>query len=89
MAMITVKDATSAPLHERLFEFIERLFLLPFILLWDAAILVAAIWLEVIWLGFIFGSVVGVILLLIFAPIYFIAPLWLLGLLIAPWPETI
>lgn len=29
---------------------------------------------EIAWLGFLFGSVVGVVLVLIFAPVLFLAP---------------
>ena len=67
--------------------FLENLFLLPFRLLWDAIVIVGAIWLEVIWIGFLFGSVVGVVLVLIFAPPLFIAPLGLFAFVVNPWPE--
>jgi membrane associated rhomboid family serine protease len=69
------------------FAFAKNLLLLPCRLLWDLVVVVGAIALEVAWLGFLFGSVVGVVLVLIFAPGLFIAPLGLLGLVVSPWPE--
>lgn len=41
------------------------------------ALIVAGVALEVIWVGFLFGSVLGIVLLLIFAPVWFFAPLTL------------
>jgi hypothetical protein len=41
------------------------------------ALIVAGVVLEVIWVGFLFGSVIGIVLLLIFAPAWFFAPLTL------------
>jgi hypothetical protein len=41
------------------------------------ALIVAGVVLEVIWVGFLFGSVLGIVLLLIFAPAWFFAPLTL------------
>lgn len=58
---------------------------LPFRASWDLFIIVVAVWLEAMWLGFIFGSVVGVILLLIFMPEGFLLPLGLLTFLAPLW----
>ncbi|MGH8612628.1 MAG: hypothetical protein ACREYF_11505 [Gammaproteobacteria bacterium] len=66
-------------------DFTVKLFLLPFRLAWDVVVIAVAIWLEVIWLGFLFGSVVGVVIVLIFAPSIFVSPLCLLGFVINPW----
>lgn len=68
-------------------HFLINLLLLPVRLSWDLLVIVGAIWLEVIWVGFVFGSVVGVVLLLIFAPGWFVAPLALMSLVVNPWPE--
>jgi hypothetical protein len=70
-------------------DFIGKLIALPFLLLWDIVFIVGAILLEVIWIGFLFGSVVGVVLVLIFAPELFVAPVYfLLSFVIHPWPWT-
>jgi hypothetical protein len=39
------------------------------------ALIVAGIALEIVWVTFLFGSVLGIVLLLIFAPAWFFAPL--------------
>lgn len=59
----------------------------PFRLTWNIIILIGAIWLQLVWLGFIFGSVVGVILLLIFLPDAFLLPLGLLIFMVELFPE--
>lgn len=46
--------------------------------LWNSFVVILALWLQIIWLGFIFGSVIGVILLLIFFPDGFLLPLLLI-----------
>lgn len=65
----------------------EKLLLLPFRLLWSAIVIIAAIWLEILWVGFLFGSVLGVVLVLIFAPYLFLSPLGLLAFVVHPWPD--
>lgn len=67
----------------------EKFLLLPFRLLWDAIVIIGTIWLEILWLGFLFGSVLGVVLVLIFAPELFLAPLGLLAFVVHPWPDEI
>ena len=65
-----------------------NLVLLPFRLLWDLVIVVAAIGLTIAWIGFVVGSVIGVVLLLIFMGVEgFIFPMVFLGLLVSPWPS--
>ena len=61
---------------------LENLLLFPFRLLWNTIVFVGAITLEVLWIGFVFGSVVGVILLLIFWIEGFGLPLVLLALMV-------
>ena len=68
-------------------EFMGNLLLLPFRLLWNIIVVVGAIWLEIIWVGFLFGSVLGVVLVLIFAPGLFVAPLGLLSFVTHLWPD--
>lgn len=41
------------------------------------ALIAAGIALEIVWVMFLFGSVLGIVLLLIFAPAWFFAPLTL------------
>jgi len=41
------------------------------------------------WVGFLFGSVLGVVLVLIFAPGLFITPLALLNFAVDLWPKVI
>ncbi len=45
--------------------------------LFGLGLIVAGVVLEVLWIGFLFGSVLGIVLLLIFAPALFFAPLTL------------
>lgn len=45
--------------------------------LFGLGLLVLGVVLEVIWITFLFGSVIGVVLVLIFAPLLFFAPLTL------------
>jgi hypothetical protein len=85
---------TKATLGERAFDTSEaliclfaNLFLLPFRLLWDLIVIGGALTLTVLWLGFVFGSVVGVVLLLIFMPEGFLLPMALLALVIPLWKE--
>lgn len=39
------------------------------------ALIAAGVALEIVWVTFLFGSVLGIVLLLIFAPAWFFAPL--------------
>lgn len=52
----------------------------PIALLWGLLLAIVAVVLEVAWLGFVFGSVVGVVVLLVFMPAGFFLPLFLLYL---------
>jgi len=45
--------------------------------LWNIVLTLIIIALFVPWWGFIFGSVIGVILILVFAPALFFLPAWL------------
>lgn len=53
---------------------VENIFLFPFRLLWNIIVTSLIIAGFVLWFGFIFGSVIGVILILIFAPDLFLLP---------------
>lgn len=64
-----------------------NLCLLPLRLFWNVVVIVGAIALQIAWLGFVFGSVLGVIILLVFFPAGFLLPLGLLGLTVRLWPE--
>jgi len=45
---------------------------------WNLIVWVVAVWLQIAWIAFLFGSVAGVVLVLIFAPELFLLPLGLL-----------
>lgn len=60
---------------------------LPFRLLWNILVCLCAVGLTIAWLGFVFGSVIGVVLLLIFMPSGFLFPLGLLSFTIRLIPE--
>jgi hypothetical protein len=59
---------------------------LPFRILWNMLLLIAAVSLTVAWIGFLFGSVLGVILMLIFLPSGFFLPMSLLALTVELFP---
>jgi hypothetical protein len=59
---------------------------LPFRLLWNLLVLIAAISLTIAWLVFLFGSVLGVILLLIFFPTGFFLPMALMVFCVELFP---
>ena len=65
----------------------ENFLFFPFRLIWNILVIVMAVTLTVMCLGFVFGSVVGVILLIIFMPEGFLLPMVLIGLLVPLWPE--
>ncbi len=67
--------------------YIDNILLLPFRLLWNIIVIVGTIWLEVLWIGFVFGSVAGVILLLIFWIEGFLFPLILFSFCTELWPR--
>jgi len=60
----------------------------PFRLLWNLAVLAAAVGLTIAWLLFLFGSVLGVVLLLIFLPGAFFLPMGLLTICVELFPDT-
>ena len=65
-----------------------NLIFLPIRLLWNIAVIVGSIWLEVTWICFLFGSVVGVVIVLIFAPELFLMPLGLMVFITKLWPRS-
>lgn len=50
-------------LTERIGDFVTNVVCFPFRLLWNIAVITGTVAALVLWLGFVFGSVVGVILL--------------------------
>ena len=66
---------------------IENILLFPFRLLWNIIVTGLIIGGFVLWFGFIFGSVIAVILILIFAPDLFLLPLALTGMYTKIWDE--
>ena len=67
--------------------FLTNIVLLPFRLLWNLLVTGLIIGGFVLWFGFIFGSVLGVILILIFAPDLFLLPLILAPMYTTLWDE--
>jgi len=65
----------------------ENIVLFPFRLFWNIVVTLLIIGGFVLWFGFIFGSVVAVILILIFAPGLFLLPLVLVPMYTKLWPE--
>jgi hypothetical protein len=58
-------------------------------LLWDSGIIILAVWLTILWVGFLFGSVLGVVLVLIFLGLEgFLFPLALLGFCTPIWKNS-
>lgn len=66
---------------------IENILLFPFRLLWNIIVTGLIIGGFVLWFGFIFGSVIAVVLILIFAPSLFLLPLALAGMYTKIWNE--
>ena len=66
---------------------LENILLFPFRLLWNLIVTGLIITGFVFWLGFIFGSVLGVILILIFDPGLFLLPLALVPMYTKIWDE--
>jgi hypothetical protein len=66
---------------------IENILLFPFRLLWNIIVTGLIIGGFVLWFGFIFGSVIAVILILIFAPDLFLLPLALAGMYTKIWDD--
>lgn len=56
-------------------------------LIFNILVISAGIGIEVAWISFLFGSVVGVVLVLIFMPGAFFAPLFLCYCTLKLWPE--
>ncbi len=62
--------------------------LLPFRVVWNVFIIICTVAAFISWIGFIFGSVVGVILLLIFFPTGFLLPINILVCMVEVWPKN-
>ena len=66
---------------------LENIIFYPFRLIWNIIVTGLIIGGFVLWFGFIFGSVVAVILIIIFAPDLFLLPLALAPMYTQLWPE--
>ena len=66
---------------------IENIILLPFRVVWNIIVSGLIIGGFILWFGFIFSSVVAVVLIMIFAPELFLLPLVLGELYVEIWPE--
>ena len=65
---------------------VTNIVLLPFRLIWNIIVTGLIIGGFILWFGFIFGSVIGIILILIFAPELFLLPLVLAIMYTPIWP---
>ncbi len=85
----TSNAASAERFHRRsdAWDTLRGLAQLPFRLAWNALVIAAAVSLTVAWIGFVFGSVIGVVLLLLFAPDALLLPMLLLGGLVPVWPD--
>jgi len=66
---------------------IENILLFPFRLLWNITVTALLVGGFVLWFGFIFGSVIAVMLILIFEPDLFLLPLAITVMYTEIWPE--
>ena len=69
-----------------LWNIIVNIVFFPFILLWDIIVTALIVSAFVAWFGFLFGSVIAVVLVLIFAPDLFLLPM-AIGVLYVPFFE--
>ena len=65
----------------------DNILLYPFRLLWNIIVTGLIIGGFILWYGFIFGSVVGVILIIIFAPELFLLPMAIAVMYTKLWPD--
>lgn len=68
-------------------ETIVNILLFPLRLLWNIFVTGLIIGGFILWFGFIFGSVITVILILIFAPALFLLPMALSHMYTEMWPS--
>jgi len=66
---------------------LENILLYPFRLLWNIIVTGLLIGGFILWFGFIFGSVVAVILIIIFKPELFLLPLVIGVMYTKLWPD--
>ncbi len=67
--------------------FLINLVLFPFKLLWNIFVIIGTITLVIMWIGFVFGSVIGVILLVIFCIECFLLPAVLFNFTVPLWND--
>jgi hypothetical protein len=66
-------------------KLLKNVVLLPFRLLWNILVTALLVTVFVLWFGFIFGSVIAVVLILIFAPGLFLLPLVIVPMYTKIW----
>jgi hypothetical protein len=67
---------------------LAKILLFPFRLLWNILVTCLLISGFVLWFGFIFGSVIAVVLILIFAPQLFLLPMAIIPMYTNMWPDN-
>lgn len=66
---------------------IKNILLLPFRTLWNLIVTVFIVLAFILWFGFIFGSVIAVILILIFMPELFLLPIAIAAFYVPMWDD--
>jgi hypothetical protein len=70
---------------DELLLLLKNIVLLPFRALWNLLVTIFLVTAFVLWFGFIFGSVIAVVLILIFAPDLFLLPLVIVAMYTKIW----
>jgi hypothetical protein len=65
----------------------DNIVLFPFRLLWNILVTGLLIGGFVLWWGFLFGSVIAVVIVLIFMPELFMLPIAIMAMYTPIWPE--
>jgi hypothetical protein len=65
----------------------DNIVLFPFRLLWNILVTGLLIGGFVLWWGFLFGSVIAVVIVLIFMPELFMLPIVIMAMYTPIWPE--
>ena len=71
--------------RDKFYVLVENILMLPLRLLWNIFVLALIILAFVLWFGFIFGSVIAVVLILIFMPSLFLFPMGIAVLFTPVW----
>jgi hypothetical protein len=83
---ISAKVVANSPPNV-VYKYLENIILFPFRLTWNIVVTALIIAGFIFWFGFIFGSVLGVIIILIFAPDLFLLPLALVFMYTKLWSD--